>query len=127
MSSFLAFFEHNRERPIYRYGGHIESLRLNEYYGMPKGHEHDPFFRLVLVLWSFTVYFSGKKRSLLHPKTAQRSFFPLQSYYRKTFRKNTPKGARGNTKRIFRNVFMPHWVSHNHSLNLTTSIWPPYR
>ena len=25
-------------RPFYRYGGHIE---LKEYYGMPRGHEHD--------------------------------------------------------------------------------------
>ena len=45
--------------PFYRYGGHIESIRFNEYYGMPRGDEHDLFFRLVL--WSFTVYFSGKR------------------------------------------------------------------
>ena len=43
-------------RPFYRYGGHIESIRFNEYYRMPRGQEHDLFFRLVL--WSFTVYFS---------------------------------------------------------------------
>ena len=124
MSNFPAFYERNRKWPIYRYGGHIESIRFNEYYGMPRGHEHDPFFRLVLVLWSFPVYFSGKRRSLLHPNTVQRSFFPLQSYYGKTLRKNAPKGARGNTKRVFRNVLTPHWVSHNHSLNLTNSIGP---
>ena len=75
---------------------------------MPWAHEHDPVFRLVLVSWSFTVYFSRKRRSLSHPNAAQGSFFPLQSYYRKTLRKNAPKGARGNTKRIFRNVLMPH-------------------
>ena len=45
--------------PFYRYGGHIESIRFNEYYGMPRRHEHAPFFRLVI--WSFTVYFSGKR------------------------------------------------------------------
>ena len=33
-------------------------------------------------------------RSLLHPNTAQRSFFPLQSYSRKTLRNNVPKSAR---------------------------------
>ena len=33
---------------------------------------------------NFTVYFLGKRRSLLHPNTAQRSFFPLQSFSRKT-------------------------------------------
>ena len=36
--------------------------------------------RLVLEIWFFTVYFSGKRRSLLHPNTAQRSFFPLEFY-----------------------------------------------
>ena len=35
--------------------------------------------RLLLEIWSFSVYFSGRKRSLLHPNTAQPSFFPLQS------------------------------------------------
>ena len=29
-------------RPFYRYGGHIELIRFKEYYGMPRGHEHDP-------------------------------------------------------------------------------------
>ena len=28
-------------RPFYRYGGHIELIGFNEYYGMPKAHEHD--------------------------------------------------------------------------------------
>ena len=28
-------------RPFYRYGGHIELIGFNEYYGMPRGHEHD--------------------------------------------------------------------------------------
>ena len=36
---------------------------------------------------NFTVCFSGKRRSLLHLNTAQRSFFPLQSFSRKTSRK----------------------------------------
>ena len=45
--------------PFYRYSGHIEPIRFNKYYGMPRRHEHDPFFRLVI--WSFTVYFSGKR------------------------------------------------------------------
>ena len=30
---------------------------------------------LVLEIWSFTIYFSGKRRSLLHPNKAQGSFF----------------------------------------------------
>ena len=37
-------------RPFYRYGGHIELLRFKEDYGMPGGHEHDPFTRSVLII-----------------------------------------------------------------------------
>ena len=58
---------------------------------------------LALEIWSFTVYFYGKRRSLLHPNTAQGSFFPLQSYSKKTLRKNVPKSAR----KYKRNVLMP--------------------
>ena len=68
--------------------------------GCPGGISTIRYTRLVLEVWSFTVYFeyftvyfSGKRRSLLHPNTAQRSFFPLQSYSRKTLRKNAPKGV----------------------------------
>ena len=31
-------------RPFYRYGGHIELIRFKEYYGVPRGHEHDPLY-----------------------------------------------------------------------------------
>ena len=31
-------------RPFYRYGGHIELIGFKEYYGMPRGHEHDPIY-----------------------------------------------------------------------------------
>ena len=30
-------------RPFYRYGDHIELIRLKEYYRMPRGHEHISF------------------------------------------------------------------------------------
>ena len=40
---------------------------------------------------------------LLHPNMAQGSFSPLQSYSKKTLRKNVPKRAR----KYKRNVFMP--------------------
>ena len=33
---------------------------------------------------NFTAYFSGRMRSLLHPNKAQRSFFLIQSFSRKT-------------------------------------------
>ena len=44
-----------------------------------------------------------KGGSLLHPNTAQGSYFPLESYPKKTLRKNVPKSAR----KYKRNVLMP--------------------
>ena len=61
------------------------------------------FSRLVLEVWSFTVYFSGKRRSLLHQNTAQESFLPLKSHSKKTLRTNVPKSVR----KYKRNVLMP--------------------
>ena len=61
------------------------------------------FFSLVLEIWFFSVYFSGKRRSLLHSNTAQGSFFPLQPYSKKTLRENVPKSNR----KYKRNVLMP--------------------
>ena len=43
------------------------------------------FFSLVLEIWFFDVYFSGKRRSLLHPmQTPRKDLF---------LRKNVPKSA----------------------------------
>ena len=61
------------------------------------------FSSLILEIWSFIVYFSGKRRSLLHPNRAQGSFFPLESYSKKTLRKNAPKSA----PKYKQNVLMP--------------------
>ena len=82
------------DRPFYRYGGHIELLQFKEYYGMPRGHEHHPLYSLSIRIMAFTLNFWGKRRSLVHPNTAQRSSFPLQSNYsKKNLRKNASKGA----------------------------------
>ena len=40
---------------------------------------------------NFTVYFSGKRRSLLHPNTTQRSFFPITIFLYENFKKNWPE------------------------------------
>ena len=48
-------------------------------------------------------YDSVERRSLLQLSTAQGSVFPLQSYSKKTLRKNVPKSAR----KYKRNVLMP--------------------
>ena len=74
-------------KPFYRYGSHIEFIWFKEYYGMPRG-------ALFGQKENFTLCFSGKRRSLLHLNTAQRSFFPLQSFSRKTSRKIGYKSAR---------------------------------
>ena len=29
---------------FYQYGGHIELIGFKEYYGMTRGHEHDPIY-----------------------------------------------------------------------------------
>ena len=39
--------------------------------------------RIVLEIWSFSVYFLGKRQSVLHPNPAQGSLFQLQSYPKK--------------------------------------------
>ena len=45
--------------------------------GCPGGLSKIHCTRFVLEKWSFTVYFLGKRPSLLHPNTVQRSFFPI--------------------------------------------------
>ena len=83
-------------RPFYRYGGHIEFSRFKEYYGMPWGYSLRYSRAFFGQKENFNVYFSAKRRSLLHPNTAQRSFFPLQSFSRKLKEKSARK-ARVNT------------------------------
>ena len=48
-------------------------------------------------------HISNTKLEVLHPNTAEGSFFPLQSYSKKTLRKNVPKSAR----KYKRNVLIP--------------------
>ena len=40
-------------RPFYRYGGHIEFIRFKEYYGMPRGHEHNSIYSLSIRMRAF--------------------------------------------------------------------------
>ena len=50
----------------------------------------------------------AKMRSLLHPNTAQRSFFPITIFFKENFKKNLPRKARVNTDAsIHRIVPMP--------------------
>ena len=40
---------------------------------------------------NFIVYFSEKRRSLLHPNTAQRFFFPITFFFLDNVKKNWPE------------------------------------
>ena len=53
-------------RPLYRYGGHIELNRFKEYYGMPREHSVSLYGR-----------FSGKKRQTKHNDL----FFPFHFFF----------------------------------------------
>ena len=61
---------------------------------MPRGHSLSINTRFSGEKENLAVYFWGKRQSLLHPNTAQQSFFPLQFFSRKTLRKIGPKSAR---------------------------------
>ena len=70
---------------------HLKSLPVGSALGTCKSRNVPP----KELVWSSTIYLSGKRRSLLHTNRALRSFFfPLQSYSRKAVRKIVPKSAR---------------------------------
>ena len=48
-------------RSFYLYGGHIELIRFNEYYGIPRGHEHDLLYSLSIKNMVLYCIFLGKK------------------------------------------------------------------
>ena len=58
---------------FYRYGGHIELIGFKTYYGMPRGHEHDPIYshQYVRLLSNFSLRFPRKR--LLWEKKKKRS------------------------------------------------------
>ena len=63
LSDSPVFGRQQKNRPFYRYGGHIELLRLKEYYGIPRGYEHDPIYLL-----SIYVCFPDQFWSLSFPR-----------------------------------------------------------
>ena len=63
---------------------------------------------LVLEIWSLSVYFSGKRRSLLHPNTAQGSFSHYNLILRKLYEKMSQKRSKIQTK-----CAHPPWVFYN--------------
>ena len=62
---------------------------------------------------NFTVYFWGKRQSLLHPHTAQRSFFFQYNVFLGKLKEKLARKARVNTERVNGILLMPPWASHN--------------
>ena len=58
---------------------------------------------------NFAVYFSVKRRSLLHPNTAQRSFLPITIFFLEELNEKLARKARVNTERVYWIVLMPPW------------------
>ena len=113
-------------RPFYRYGGQIEFTRFKEYYGMPSGHSLS-LIGLFGRKENFTVCISGKRRSLIHPNTAQRSFLPITIFFLGELKEKLAWKTRVNTERVYRIVFMPPGHPIIVLQTLINSIWPPYR
>ena len=74
---------------------------------MPGGHALSIYARFSRKKENFTVYFSGKRRSLLHPNTAQRTFFSHYNLLLGTLKEKLARKARVNTERVYRIVLMP--------------------
>ena len=68
---------------------------------------------------NFNVYFSGKRRSLLHLNTAQRSFFPHYNLFLGKLKEKLARKARKNTEASISDRAHAPWVIN--------SIWPPYK
>ena len=56
---------------------------------------------------NFTVYFSGKRRTLLHPNTAQRSFFSHYNPFLGKLKDKLARKACVNTEQVYQIVLMP--------------------
>ena len=63
---------------------------------------------------NFTVYFLGKRRSLLHPNTAPWPFFSHYNLFKEKLEEKLARKARVNTERVYRIVLMPpgHPMTH---------------
>ena len=114
-------------KPFYRYSGHIEFIRFKEYYGMPRGHEHDPIYShqyLRALFGSIFLYvflekdYNGKKKIVVPGLgVIMIAFFSRIIQWSSLFSRK----ARVNNQRV------PSRHPITDSLNLINSIWPPYR
>ena len=68
-------------RPFYRYGGHIEFIRFKEYHRDAQVALAQYLRRLFGQNENFNDCLPAKRWSLLHPNTAQRSFFPITIFF----------------------------------------------
>ena len=112
--SFLEFnsrkiCQHLKNRPFFTDTASILNLLdLRSIMALAYSHSRALFRRKE----NFNVNFSGKRWLLLHRNTAQRSFFPIQSFSRKTYRKIGPQSPRKYWASISDRSHTP-WSSHN--------------
>ena len=95
-----------KDRPFYRYCGHIEFIKFMEYYGMPRGHSLSIFAR-----------FSGKKRTSMYISREKGDHYYIQTRHNDLFsqynlflgrlKEKLARKARVNTERVYRIVLMP--------------------
>ena len=67
-------------RPFCRYGGHIEFIRLKEYYGMPGG-TRSVFTRAFPAKIEIHCIFLGKKAIIITSKQGTTIFFPITIFF----------------------------------------------
>ena len=95
---------------------------------MPRGHEHDPLYSLSIrnmVFQTYTqLYISGVKGDHHYIQTRHNDLFSHYNLILRKLKEKMPRKALVNTKRIM--CSYPLGIPQ-YSLNLTYSIWPPYR
>ena len=80
-------------RPFYQHGGHIEFIRLKEYYGMPRWHSLSIYTGFLGKMRTSMIVYRQKGDHYYIQTRHNDLFFPLQSFSRKTWRKSGPKSA----------------------------------
>ena len=79
-----------RNRPFYRYGGHIEFIRCKEYYGMPRG-ALAQYLRALLGQKRTSLYISREKTIIISSKHGATIFFPITIFFYENLKKNWPE------------------------------------
>ena len=96
-----------RNRPFYRYSGHIEFIRFKGYYGMPRGGTRSVFTRAFGAKRELHCIFLGKKTIIITSKHDATIFFSHYNLSLRKLQEKLARKARVNTERVYRIVLMP--------------------